>query len=193
MTAREPLKQMQAAKVVDSHGLSLRPMLLPGEDPLIYGSLRAALLTDLGPRTTYECTIAENLVTLEWEAIRHRRLRDHLVRAEYRDLAMGIFADGEVGAVNMFDKTAKLKNKAYALVSSDATERAAAEAELAETGIDRSEILAKAYERKRDQVEIHERKIAEVENRRRRLLDDYERLKASHATPISDAQIVGDG
>jgi len=192
MTGRQPVKQKNDAKIVDIHGLGLRPMMLPDEDPKTYDSLRAALLSDLGPRTPYECTLAENLVTLEWEAIRHRRLRDHLIRATYRDLAMGVFFDGTVKTVGSYDETASLKLSALALVSSDAKEREDAEARLAASGIDRSEILAKAYGRERDQVEIHERKIAEIENRRRRLLDDYDRLRASHATLVSDADIVED-
>ena len=48
-----------------------RPMLFPGEDSIAYEDLRDALLGDLAPGAPYERALAENLVTLEWEAIRH--------------------------------------------------------------------------------------------------------------------------
>jgi hypothetical protein len=43
------------------------------------------------PGTPYEHILAEQLVTLEWEALRHRRMRDSLLLAEYRDQSVGVF------------------------------------------------------------------------------------------------------
>jgi len=73
-----------------------RPMLFPGENSIAYEDLRDALLGDLAPGAPYEQALAENLVTLEWEAIRHRRMRDTLIKAKARDLAVGVFSTGEV-------------------------------------------------------------------------------------------------
>ena len=83
-------------KIGELEDLIPRLMLFPGEDSIAYEDLRDALLGDLAPGAPYERALAENLVTLEWEAIRHRRMRDTLIKAKARDLAVGVFSTGEV-------------------------------------------------------------------------------------------------
>ena len=83
----------------------LPTQLLPDEDPETHAALRDAILLDLTPGTPYERILAEQLVTLEWEALRHRRMRDSLLLAEYRDQSMGVFKEGEVGRVYSFQQT----------------------------------------------------------------------------------------
>lgn len=164
--------------------------LFPGEDETAYQGLKQAFMADLAPGTPYETSLAQNLITLEWEAIRHRNLRDGLILAGYRDLAMGVFTDGKVGIVFAAQKTEEAENSAFALVNPDAATRRAAEDELAEYQITPAEILAKAYARAGKSMDIHERKLADVEIRRRRLRDDFDRLKAARAKPIEDAEVV---
>jgi hypothetical protein len=60
-------------------GLIPRPVFLPDEDPLAYEALHGALMGELAPGTPYERVLAANLALLEWDAIRHRRLRDNLL------------------------------------------------------------------------------------------------------------------
>ena len=69
----------------------LPTQLLPDEDPETHLALRDAILLDLMPGTPYEHILAEQLVTLECEALRHRRMRDSLLMAEYRDQSVGAF------------------------------------------------------------------------------------------------------
>ena len=94
MTKQSPAKAPppEIGKIVD---LIPRLMLFPGEDPIAYEDLRDALLGDLAPGAPYERALAENLVTLEWEAIRHRRMRDTLIKAKARELAIGVYSTGE--------------------------------------------------------------------------------------------------
>jgi hypothetical protein len=142
------------------------------------------LFSDLTPGTPYEHVIAQNLVDLEWEAMRHRRFRDQLILSEYRDVAAELVdkSDSPLG----FSMGPSQADKALALnsVSSDPEVRAAAEQQLTDRNISPSEILAESYQRRSKDLEPHDRKLAEIEVRRRRLREDYERLKASTARPI---------
>lgn len=55
------------------------------EDELVLDKLKIALLADLDPRTPYQHVFAENLVELEWEKLRHRRMRNALLNAELKE------------------------------------------------------------------------------------------------------------
>ena len=165
-----------------------RPLILPGEDPAIYEGLRDAFLRDLAPRSPYERALAENLVQLEWEASRYRRMRDDLIRSKARDLAIGAFATGEVEEVDNY--AARDATLAFELVGSDPERAAAAALILQEFDITPSEILAQAYSRVSAQVEMHEKKLAAIEMRRRRLREEYDRLRAARPKPVEDAEIL---
>lgn len=53
-----------------------------GEDPGTYEAVHAGLMATLSPLSPYECLIAENLISIEWELVQHRKLRDDLHRRE---------------------------------------------------------------------------------------------------------------
>ncbi|MGJ8585992.1 MAG: hypothetical protein ACSHXD_18025 [Marinosulfonomonas sp.] len=181
-----------AAHAAGSELLDLLPgiELFPGEDETTYEGLRQAFMADLAPGTPYETALAHNLITLEWEAIRHRRIRDGLLLAEYRDQAMGVFSKGEVGAVSSFGRSKEDEDAAFALVNPDPEIRQPAELQLAEYQITPAEILAKAYRQVAKSVEIHERILSDIEIRRRRLRDDFDRLKTARNRPVEDAEVV---
>ena len=166
-----------------------RPMIFPGEDPALYEGLREAFLQDLAPRSPYEHALAENLIRLEWEALRHSRMRDDLIRAQTREFAVGVYATGAVQEVDEYSE--EDVNSAFDLVTSDPERSAAAVAALQASEITPGEIVAKAYSRVAAQVERHEKQIAQIETRRRRLREDYDRLRAARPKPVEDAEIVG--
>lgn len=169
--------------------LIARPMIFPGEDPLMYENLRAALLQDLSPRSPYEATLAVNLVTLEWEAFRHRRMRDDLIRAHARDLALGALSTGRIqGVIRSREEDVVLASD---LVGANRKKQTAAIRALQVRGISPGEVVAKAYAQVSQQVEMHEKRLAEFETRRRRLKEEYDRLRAARAKPVEDAEIVG--
>jgi hypothetical protein len=188
MTKQSPAKAPppEIGKIVD---LIPRLMLFPGEDPIAYEDLRDALLGDLAPGAPYERALAENLVTLEWEAIRHRRMRDTLIKAKARELAIGVFSTGEVKKAYHPGEAAE--RLGFALVDADLKRAANAAAALKNFEISLDEIFAKAYSQVADQLELHEKRLAEVETRRRRLRDDYDRLKAASARLVEDAEVIG--
>jgi hypothetical protein len=167
-----------------------RPMLFPDEDPIAYEDLRYALLSDLAPGAPYERAIAENLVTLEWEAIRHRRMRDTLIKAKARDLAIAFSATGEFQELFRHEYDSEDERLGLALVGADRKGAAKAVAALKKHDISIDEIIAKAYSQVADQLELHEKKLAELETRRRRLREDYERLKSARAKLVEDAEII---
>ena len=168
----------------------LPTQLLPDEDPKTHRVLRDALFLNLMPGTPYERILAEQLVTLEWEALRHRRLRDSLLMAEFRDQSMGVFKEGEVGRVYSFQQTKNAKEMAFDLVGTNKNKRTKAMQALEAAQITPLEILAKAYKALASDLDLHERHIAEIEVRRRKLRDDYDRLKTTRALPVEEAELV---
>ena len=140
----------------------LPTQLLPDEDPKTHRVLRDALFLNLLPGTPYERILAEQLVTLEWEALRHRRLRDSLLMAEYRDQSVGVFQEGEVGRVYSFQQTKNAKEMAFDLVGTNKNKRTKAMQALEAAQITPSEILAKAYKELAGSLDLHERHIAEI-------------------------------
>lgn len=167
-------------------------MLFPGEDKASFEDLRESFMNDLAPGTPYETALAENLVTLEWEAVRHRNMRDNLIRNEFRELSIGVFQEHKIASLIDFQQGEAAQELAGALLSSDLEQRGIAEAELEDIGITTSEILAEAYSRKSKFIELHERLLANIEVRRRRLRADFNSLKATRATPIEEAELLDD-
>lgn len=53
---------------------------IPGQDPDTFEAVRAGIFASLAPMSPYECLIAENIVSIDWELLQHRRKRDHLLR-----------------------------------------------------------------------------------------------------------------
>jgi len=168
----------------------LPTQLLPDEDPETHAALRDAILLDLTPGTPYERILAEQLVTLEWEALRHRRMRDSLLLAEYRDQSVGVFQKREVGRIGSHRRNERANEMAFDLVSTNKDRRTEAMQALEEAQIPPSEIVAKAYTALAKDLQPHERHIAAIEGRRRKLRGDFERLKAARARPIAEAELV---
>jgi hypothetical protein len=168
----------------------LPTQLLPDEDPETHAALRDAILLDLTSGTPYERILAEQLVTLEWEALRHRRMRDSLLLAEYRDQSVGVFQNREVGRIVSHSRIERANEMAFDLVSTNKDRRTEAMQALEDAQITPSEIVAKAYTALAKDLQPHERHIAAIEGRRRKLRGDFERLKAARARPIDEAELV---
>ena len=168
----------------------LPTQLLPDEDPETHAALRDAIILDLMPGTPYERILAEQIVTLEWEALRHRRMRDSLLLAEYRDQSVGVFQNREVGRIGSYSRNERANEMAFDLVSTNKDLRTEAMQALEDAQITPSEIVAKAYTALAKDLQPHERHIAAIEGRRRKLRGDFERLKAARARPIEEAELV---
>lgn len=166
----------------------LKPM--PGEDQTAMADLRHALLLDLSPTAPYEHALAEQLVTLEFEMDRHRRMRDALILSEIRKQATNVLHKARTGSGITFDTDPAAKQLGSDLVSGDAARQSDALAALGELEIPADEVLAKAYQAIARSVAVHENQIAEAEQRRRKLRDDYDKLKAARAKPVEEAVVL---
>jgi hypothetical protein len=159
--------------------------LLPDEDIAAYKALRDSLLAEFAPQGAYQLSLAMNLVAIEWDIARHRRLMAATLREEFRRQSLGVRDYGAPG-----------KSQSYATTSDDfsfgrgilAGSRDTIPV-LAKSGVTLSEITAAAMSSRLDAVGYHEGRIADLERRRRSLRDDYERLKAKRKPPedIEDA------
>ncbi|MGE4609829.1 MAG: hypothetical protein AAED33_00220 [Paracoccaceae bacterium] len=166
--------------------------LLPDEDPETHGALRDAILLDLKPGTPYEHILAEQLVILEWESLRHRRMRDNLIMAEFRRQSIGVFEERKDGwIIELFpEPNQSAIDMAFNLVSTNTDRRAEAMQALEKAQITPSEIVAMAYSAVAKDLQPHERHIAELEVRRRKLREDFDRLKTARARPVEEAELV---
>lgn len=147
-------------------------------------------MVDLAPGTPYETALVENLVTLEWESIRHRNIRDQLILSKFRDLSMGALQYAEIKSIRGERIDQEVHEEARALMSPDPRQRAVGLSALEERHINPTELLAEAYTEVRHAIEVHEYKLSELEIRRRRLREDYDRLKAARAKPVEDAEVL---
>jgi hypothetical protein len=158
------------------------------EDQRTLEDLRDALLSDLAPGTPYQHALANNLVELEWDKLRHRRMRDALLRAALRQNAVNLLS----GEHNIFGPAlgGPERETAAELVGPDPVRRKAAEEKLVEAGASLNELLAQAYQTVLPQMDHHERQIAGVEIRRRKLRQDYDLLKSRHVRLVEEAEIL---
>jgi hypothetical protein len=176
--------------------------LLPDEDPATFTEFRDALLEELAPRSAYQKCVAMNLVGIEWDIGRNRRLLAAALRDAFRRHATSVAERELAGRAYLSSDAADGREDAYdedyaeyyaELFASDLTDRKPkALAELAQTGVSRSEIAAAAQRNRATAVAYHEDRIAELERRRRALLADYETLKSRRlaADAIEDAVVV---
>jgi hypothetical protein len=166
------------------------PHILPDESKDLYDDLRLSLLNDLAPKTAYQSLLAEQIVQLEWDVLRFRRLRDSLLRSEFVELAMGVFQEGKIEKICIDTPQNEAIEAARDLGSSDPERQQSALEKISETGIQPQEIMARAYQALAKDLEQLERQIAEAEPRRSKLREQYDRLQASSALAIDEAEEI---
>lgn len=165
------------------------PDVLPDENADNFEYLRQVLFQDLDPQSPYEQLLAEQMVALEWDAVRYRRLRDSLLRDEFREFSIGTFTFKRIGLARSIDEDKKYETQARDLVAQDSKRRQSALNVLVDMEITPSEIMAKAYQSVAKDLEVFERQIAETEKRRRKLREDYDRVRGARAKQVEDAEV----
>jgi hypothetical protein len=157
--------------------------LLPDEDPAVFKAFRDGLLEEFAPKTAYQSSLAMNLVSIEWDIARHRRLIAAVLREAFRRQAGGVEKHGTPGAVShLVTLDVELDFGRDILNQSRRTIPV-----LAKSGVTLSEITAAALSSRLDTVAYHEGRISDLERRRRTLRDDYERLQ-SRKRPAEDVE-----
>lgn len=154
--------------------------LLPDEDLDEFTRLTDAFLQELAPVGVYQLHLATNLVQIEWDILRHRRLVAAVLRTAFRELAAGVAEKGRPGSTSTSFAVHSELHLGQLLLANDAE----GEEILSQTGVLRSEITALAFAERSETVAYHEGRIADLERRRRHLLADYDRLRARK--PVRD-------
>lgn len=157
------------------------------EDEIALSKLKTALMADLDPRTPYQHVFAENLVELEWEKLRHRRMRNALLNAELKEKTTTALS-GQTGFLAQVKK--EDQETARDLISSDPLRQKSAKKTLAKKDIPVSELYAAAYQKCLRDLAYFEAQISEVETRRRKLLIEYALLKSEQAILVEDANVL---
>ena len=169
-------KQLGALKTTDDPSVRY---LLPDEDPAEFTTFSDAILQELAPAGSYQLHLAMNLVHIEWDMLRHRRLLAAVLRTEFRRMAGGVEENGDPGHASMSFSMRSNMQFGQLLLAQDAK----GEAILTKAGVLRSEIAAAALVSRRETVAYHEARIADLERRRRQMLSDFDRLKARKTPP----------
>lgn len=187
-----------------------------GEEPGSFEGFREGMLRSLAPTTPYECVVAENLVSIEWELLQHRMMRDAGIRRrisdaiEYAtvDREKKIFEDFldeaydahiEAGGTEdnwvepkKFDREvalAKGRDLAVRAVTGNLNQQTEAYKEVSDLGLDPVEVMSDAYRTFGRSAQAHEEKLPELERRRREVMRDYDLLQRSR--PIDATVIEG--
>ncbi|MFD1196039.1 hypothetical protein ACFQ3C_15300 [Seohaeicola saemankumensis] len=180
-----------------------------GEEPGSFLAFHTALTQDLAPTTPYECVVAENLVSIEWELLLQRRMRETGLRDIIRDeickaVAAYLQYEHEVGVDEQWDahiraggtkqdwqppddfdeEDALAAGLALAdrAISDDIQTRIAAHQEIASLGLEPFDLMKEAYRSSRSSVTDHDSKVQQLEKRRREVKRDYDLLQ--RARPI---------
>lgn len=177
---------------------------LPAQGSEDFDAFRVQILRSLMPETPYECLLGDNLATLEWELLQHRRMRDRCLRNEVRERIVNAFVafktaahedeldkefDDWIEAGNAeedfverpFEKdAAKRAGEAVAGRAFDPDPKVAldAENEIAALGLDLLSVLANVSAASSSTSSYHHRKILELEKRAREVKRDLDGLRA---------------
>jgi len=200
-----------------AHFADLLPVRDPivGEEPGSFEGFRSGLMASLVPATPYECVVAENLVSIEWELLQQQRMRDAGLRGAIRrsireavvekmkakheaDLdeawdrheAAGL-PDEEFVETPFDREGAEDAGDALAArgMSRDPEEEASACEEVTALGMDPLEVMAAAYRTAGSPVTHHDAKLRELEVRRREVKRDFDGLQ--RARPVEATVIEG--
>ena len=159
--------------------------LLPDEDPAAFKVFRDSLLEEFAPQTAYQHSLAMNLVSIEWDIARHRRLMAAILREEFRRQTSAIGSTGAPGKIGSFTSNGYdlSAGRSFLAKTPKALEI------LREAGVTLSEITAAALGARLDTVGYHEGRISDLEKRRRLLKADFDKLQAtfSQVEDIEDA------
>ena len=166
------------------YDLIIKAEPLPDEDPIAFDHLRQAFLADLSPSNPYETSLVEQIINLEWETQRARRLSNMTLVRAFGEAATEMFHEYD------FDDAQEL---GQSLIGPNVEHRQIAEAALAEIGISKTGIMANAHLLAQDALELFDRKIMNLERRRRQLFSDFQALKGArnrHQVSIEDAEFT---
>ena len=170
------------------------PVILPGESEVDYANLVAALTADLAPKTVFEQIVVADIIALEWDRFRYRRLKAMRLMHKARELLLGLLRNEELVPISTASPSLEEKEIGFARAAlgegTDEENGTTREEALRildvtyDTSLD--EVLAEAHNLISDEIDVYDRRLTTMERRRRQLLDDLNRLRSDRATVIED-------
>ena len=172
------------------------PVILPGENEVDYATLSSALRADLAPQAVFEELIVADIIDLEWEKWRWKRMIGIRIDYKMRQLLNGLFRSDEFipfsvfthsevkpekGLVNAVMKVGTKKENC--LTHAQAIEYLREEYQLS---ID--DVMAEAFSLAADEIQVFERNLQSCETRRRKLYDELHTVRADRAMPVEDVE-----
>jgi hypothetical protein len=184
---------------------------LIGEDPGTFEGFRVAMMQSLAPLTPYECVVAENLISIEWELLQRRHMRDVALRQfickTIKDafirkqkllfkseinrlwdahLAAGGSEEDWQDPIRFNNDAANVEGAALArrAVSKDLSVQKLAYAEIIDLGLEPVEIMSEAYRSHDRSITGHDQKLPELERRRREVKRDFDMLQRSRPIEV---------
>lgn len=170
------------------------PVMLPGESEVDYANLSAALMADLAPKTALEQIVVADIIALEWDRFRYRRLKAARLSHRARELLLGLQRNEELVPVSTASPSLEEKEIGFARAAlgegtdeENGTTRDEA-LRILDVTFDTSldEVLAEAHNLVSDEIGVYDRRLTGMERRRRQLLDDLNRLRSDRATVVED-------
>jgi hypothetical protein len=166
----------RAAPVADS--LLRPPRLLPGEKAADYKALRDQILGDIQPKGPLETILVRDVVDLQWEIVRLRRLKAALLRAKALEGVREILApfgnEDDEDFAALPDQWAR----------GDPEARQAVRGLLSPAGLGDDEIMATTLAQNLDPVERIDGLIKSGEARRNNTLDEIDRRRQALGAAI---------
>ena len=158
---------------------------IPGEAAGSFVVFQAQLMHTLTPFTPYEFVVAENLISIEWEILQHRKMRERCLRNLLgkeiaKELARLRGYDGKREGAEPPDLPKRALDPNPEIASK-------AHQELEEMGIDLLDLMGKSLSSGNYDLHFHEIKLPQLETRRRQVRSDFDALQK--ARPIT-AEVV---
>ena len=158
--------------------LSFPKATFPGENPEDLEKFQKEMFQVMVPKTKLQAILIIKIIWIEWVWQRYINMIDQSALYAYRRQAISSMQQNSTGAiVNPVEKNACMA-LANQLISSDLATRSAAETELAALGIERGELVCRAFENSMGISNICQMRILQDEDLRRRLKAELVELQS---------------
>jgi hypothetical protein len=181
---RAEKKMRTKSKKPDRSGLLFAPALLPGEDGRLYAELRRRIWEALKPRDIFEEVLAADLVDIQWEIVRYRRLLGkHLQNERLR--ASEHLIEGILPLDFSPDEGARLARKrAIDRTTGEPEARKEITSQMKRFDLDEEAVIAAAFARNVDLVEKVTRMISVAEARKNKAFREFEFRRSYRSAQI---------
>lgn len=154
---------------------------IPGEEAGSFAVFQAQLMRTLTPFTPYEFVVAENLISIEWEILQHRKMRERCLRN-----LLGKEIEKELAKLRGYDRDREgpeLTELTKRALEPDPDIASKAHQELEEMGIDLLDLMGKSVSSMNYDLHFHEIKLPQLETRRRQVRSDFDALQKARPIP----------